>query len=348
MIFRGWLAIIVIVLAVSLYLIVGMTPPDYQSPPGLDSVKRYRTENILPAVDAMVFSDQIGHEIFDIPREDADRQAKLVGDSPKKHSMPMDGSEMQMTTMDSMDDTEMQMITMDSMDHTEMQMTTMDSMETNESSRRQAGEEEMESMDSAGNNGHSEETETTASAEHNEKTQQDNGHASEELHAGAEGMDEHSASVTANIVGDHGGGRSTGMTVLAQGTPEEVARALQNIKIDRSVTIAMKEWSYDPMSINLGIGEVVRLQIRHVGSVPHEFMLMDAIGMDVVDYRLERADWNLLEHEAIFELPIVMPGDSFELVIKADEPGMFMYMCMFPKHMQFGMMGMMMAGEIMM
>ena len=59
-------------------------------------------------------------------------------------------------------------------------------------------------------------------------------------------------------------------------------------------------------------------------------------------------DWNLLEHEAIFELPIVMPGNSFELVIKADKPGMFMYMCMVPRHMQFGMMGMMMAGESMM
>jgi len=73
---------------------------------------------------------------------------------------------------------------------------------------------------------------------------------------------------------------------------------------------------------------------------------MGELGMEAVNYRLERADWNLLEHEAIFERSIVMPREVFELVVKIHKPGMYMYM--FPKHIQFGMMGMVMAGEIMM
>jgi uncharacterized cupredoxin-like copper-binding protein len=107
----------------------------------------------------------------------------------------------------------------------------------------------------------------------------------------------------------------------------------------RTVEIEMREWGFSPPGITVATGEVVRLVVRNAGSVPHEFMLMPPQGMGAVAYRLERADWNLTEHEAIFERQIVMPGDSFEVVIKTDEPGNWMYMCMFPFHMQFGMMG---------
>lgn len=65
--------------------------------------------------------------------------------------------------------------------------------------------------------------------------------------------------------------------------------------------------------------------------------------MKAVNYRLERADWNLLEHAAPFERPIILPGDSFEVVLRVERPGTWMYMCMFPYHMQFGMMGMLMT-----
>jgi len=38
-----------------------------------------------------------------------------------------------------------------------------------------------------------------------------------------------------------------------------------------------------------------------------------------------------------------MPGDTFETVVKIEQPGMWMFICMFPYHMQMGMMGMMMT-----
>lgn len=324
MIFRSWLTFTVIVLAVSLYLVVGVTPPDYQAPPGLNSIERYRAAKLLPAADALELSDQIGHEVFDIPEEDFVRQAKLVGSSSKMQAMSMDGTEMQMMTMDSMESNEMTM---------EMNDTTMDQM----------GAIEAESMNSAVEEHHSEDGGAMPNAGHTETAEEISIQAAGEKHGEAEEMHEQTAAP-----GGHGGERNAGITVLAQGSPEEVAMALQGVKIDRTVIITMDEWTYDPMSVNVETGEVVKLLLRHEGSVPHEFMLMDSVGMEVVDYRVERADWNLLEHEAISERPIVMPGDSFELVIKVDEPGMYMYMCMFPKHMEFGMMGMMMAGESMM
>jgi len=75
------------------------------------------------------------------------------------------------------------------------------------------------------------------------------------------------------------------------------------------------------------------------GNTPHEFMLMTGSEMAAVGYRANRADWNLTEHEAIFEKPLVMTGDRFEMVVKIEKPGAWMFMCMFPYHMQLGMMG---------
>ncbi len=128
---------------------------------------------------------------------------------------------------------------------------------------------------------------------------------------------------------DHGEGQA-GLRVL-DGMMADMAK--------RTIKIEMREWGFSEPSITVATGEVVRLEVRNTGNVPHEFMLMPPQGMAAVAYRLQRADWNLTEHEAIFERQMVMPGDSFAVVIRADQPGNWMYMCMFPYHMQFGMMG---------
>jgi len=129
--------------------------------------------------------------------------------------------------------------------------------------------------------------------------------------------------------GGHGEGQA-GLRVL-DGMMADMAK--------RTIEIEMREWGFSRPSITVATGEVVRLVVRNTGNVPHEFMLMPPQGMAAVAYRLQRADWNLTEHEAIFERQMVLPGDSFEVVIQADQPGNWMYMCMFPYHMQFGMMG---------
>ena len=141
--------------------------------------------------------------------------------------------------------------------------------------------------------------------------------------------------------GHSGGGKAVGMTVLAQGSRSEVAKVFGSTKVTRTVKIEIVEWGFRPGRIEVKPGEVIRLVIRNAGRTPHEFMFMNMAGMRAVNYRLERADWNLLEHVAIAEQSIVLPGDGFEQVIRIEKPGVWMFMCMFPYHMQFGMMGIM-------
>lgn len=111
----------------------------------------------------------------------------------------------------------------------------------------------------------------------------------------------------------------------------------------RTIEIEMREWGFTPGQITVEPGEVIHFKVRNRGMVPHEFMFMPPEDMAAVNHRLERADWNLTEHEAAYERAVVLPGDSFEVVIKIQQAGTWMFMCMFPYHMQFGMMGMMMT-----
>lgn len=142
----------------------------------------------------------------------------------------------------------------------------------------------------------------------------------------------------------HGmGGEAVGISILAEGRPEDVTRATRGLAIARSIELKMGEWGFTPAHITVMPGDVIRLAVRHAGRIPHEFMLMTGPAMTALDYRLERADWNLLEHQAIFEKSILLPGDGFDVVMKVHKAGAWMYMCMFPYHMQLGLMGMIMT-----
>jgi uncharacterized cupredoxin-like copper-binding protein len=124
----------------------------------------------------------------------------------------------------------------------------------------------------------------------------------------------------------HGGG--AGLKILAEGAP-----------VDRQIVIVMTEWAYSPGSIEVKPGERILLKIRNGGQIPHEFMFMSMPAMAAISYRTQRADWNLLEHEALYENSIVLPGQEFQVAVEIEKPGAWMFMCMFPYHMQFGMMG---------
>ena len=109
----------------------------------------------------------------------------------------------------------------------------------------------------------------------------------------------------------------------------------------RTVEVEMREWGFEPAAVEVTAGEVIRFVVRNRGHLPHEFMFMPGAAMQALDYRLERADWSLTEHEAIFEQEVILPGDALAVTVRVEQPGSWMFMCMFPYHMQFGMMGMM-------
>ena len=110
---------------------------------------------------------------------------------------------------------------------------------------------------------------------------------------------------------------------------------------DREITLDMSEWKFSEMQIDVKMGERIRFTVRNTGEIPHEFMFMSPPLMQAVNYRATRADWSLLEHEALFEQALVLPGGEFSFVLQVTEPGSWMFMCMLPYHMQMGMMGQM-------
>ncbi len=115
----------------------------------------------------------------------------------------------------------------------------------------------------------------------------------------------------------------------------------EDVAFDRVIELSMTEWGYSEMQIDVKMGERIKFVVKNEGEIPHEFMFMNAPLMAAANYRGTRADWNLLEHEALFEQALILPGGDFEFVLQVQQTGAWMFMCMLPYHMQMGMMGQM-------
>jgi uncharacterized cupredoxin-like copper-binding protein len=243
MIVRSWLIIGTLIVAGAWVLMVPFSPPPFQASPG-SFADTFRAENLLPKVGDLKISEEIGHEVFEVPNTDAAQLAAALAMA-------------------------------------DMEMPGMVMSESNTPGMAMA-----------------------------ESTMPGTAMGGEEHEAGEE--DQYGIAVV-----------PAAMAAMAT----------------RTVEIEMSEWGFTPARIDVAPGEVVRFVVRNKGKIPHEFMFMPAAAMQAVRYRLERADWNLTEHEAIFEQAVVLPGDSLEATIRIVDPGAWMFMCMFPYHMQFGMMG---------
>ncbi len=112
-------------------------------------------------------------------------------------------------------------------------------------------------------------------------------------------------------------------------------------QFDREISLDMDEWKFSNMKIDVKAGERIRFTVKNKGQIPHEFMFMNTPLMSSVNYRATRADWSLIEHVALFEKALVLPGGEFTFVLKVKDPGAWRFMCMLPYHMQMGMMGQM-------
>ncbi len=311
--------------------------PPTQITPSKSLLAGFQAKGFVPAPGEVTMSKEVGHDIFEVPKEDAlhlkmamamsgmkmemkkdDDHAGEKDDDHAKEGMKMEG--MKMEGMPGMKMEGMKMEGMSGMKMEGMKMEGMSGMK-------------MEGMKMEGMSGMKMEMEKEEAA-----------HGEEAKEEAAHGEDEKEEE------GGHGGGSvAEGLTVIAQGSAAEIERELaeRGLTVDYTATIDMEEWEYSSSMIMAQTGQVIRLKVKNNGSIPHEFMLMDGPGMSAVNYRLRRADWNLLEHEALAEVPLVLPGGSFEMVVKVHKSGMWMYMCMFPYHMQMGMMGMLMTPDMM-
>lgn len=285
MIWRVWIVAAFLIVVLAWALAVPFSPPATSL--SATAIERYREQGLVPQAGQVRISEEVGHEVFEVPATDAEHL---------KAALAAAGAEQEMAGMN----------------HGTIQSVAQPPrIEAGDAHTRGEPVEAHQEKPAA---------ETRPHPEEQVKTGQPHGEAGHGL-----------------------GGEAVGISILAEGRPEDVTRATHGLTVTRSIELKMGEWGFTPAHITVVPGDVIRLAVRHAGNIPHEFMLMTGPAMSALDYRLERADWNLLEHEAIFEKPILLPGDSFDVVMKVHKPGAWMYMCMFPYHMQLGLMGMIMT-----
>ncbi len=144
---------------------------------------------------------------------------------------------------------------------------------------------------------------------------------------------------------DMGSGAGQGEGMAMDGGEQMAAEGglmfMEDGEYDREIRLDMSEWKFSDMNIKVKKGERIKFTIRNTGEIPHEFMFMTMPAMSAITYRAIRADWSLLEHEALYEQSLVMPDAEFSMVVEIQEAGVWMFMCMLPYHMQMGMMGQM-------
>jgi len=321
MVIRAWLLVGTFIIGVAWYLTVLAPPPAFQAT-AASPIDSYRQAGLMPQVGSFKLSTAIGHEVFDLPAADAEQLEEASSQMASMPRMNMggdakSGSPMQMQMGDAKPAMQMQMD--DAKPGSSMQMQGMKMEEPDADHGEKPGSmtgmamarpDEKQAMQMPGMNMAGAEPE----ADHAEEAEA--GHGGEEQ----------------EVAGVHSGGSGIALVAAGSGTP-----------IDRTIEIKMAEWGYTPGNVMVKPGEVIRFVVTNAGTIPHEFMIMSGPAMGAVNYRIQRADWNMTEHEAIYENPLVMPGDTFETVVKIEQPGMWMFICMFPYHMQMGMMGMMMT-----
>ncbi len=168
----------------------------------------------------------------------------------------------------------------------------------------------------------------------------DNGGGMNMAGADSGSMDNGDAKTGMNMNADNGGGMNMeGNGLMPMG--EAGLAFAEDGAFDREITLTMEEWKFSKMMIDVKPGERIKFTVKNGGQIPHEFMFMSPPLMNAVTYRATRADWNLFEHEALFERALVLPGGEFTFVMQVQKPGSWMFMCMLPYHMQMGMMGQM-------
>ena len=291
MVVRVWIIAGAAFIVVAWLLTVPISPRPFQGS-ATSHLEAYRAEGLMPK-SALKMSRSIGHEVFEVPSEDAE-QAQMTG-----MSMPSGGDHAGMPGMTSPQP--------DHGGHGDMP-----GMQTPTESEPAHGP--MPGMTAPQEN----------QERHGAMPEMQMPMEPDQAHGQIPGM-------AGPVPGHEEHGAGAGLVVLTAHGPH-AAHA-------REVHVQMREWGFAPARVEVKPGEVVRLVVRNAGNNPHEFMLMSHAAMAAVNYRLQRADWNLLEHEALYEREIVMPGDAIEVTLRVEQPGAWMFMCMFPYHMQFGMMG---------
>jgi uncharacterized cupredoxin-like copper-binding protein len=268
---------------------------------------KFEADGVMPSANNVEDNEEVDHSIFEIPAEDEEQMKAAMASMSGMHmpGMKMDGMKMDGMKMPTMDMPGMKMPAMHDMKMDGMKMPTMDmpGMKMPAMHDMKMDGMKMPAMDMPG---------MKMPAMHDMKM--------DGMKMPTMKMDKH---------GSEGGhsGESEGLKISDKGS------------FDREINLTMSEFKFSDMNIDVKTGERIRFTVKNDGQIPHEFMFMTMSEMSAVNYRIERADWSLLEHKALFEKALTLPGGEFSFVVHITKPGSWMFMCMLPYHMQMGMMG---------
>jgi len=317
------------------YLATYGVGPEAQLPPEITQLAMFEEEGLVPNANDLEENPELEHGVFEVPEED---EAQLAIAMEEFSDMDMGG--MDMSSGAEMSDTEMG----------EMNMGTTET--AMDSTMDMSGEESTEmNMDET----------ATAATDMDMDGDGVMDMSSGDMPEGAtNAMDMAGSDDTAmNMDMDGDGTMDMSSSDMAEGATNAMDMAgsgdadmdmemgegglliSEDGQFDREIKLTMTEWGYSEMEIDVKMGERIKFTIDNGGQIPHEFMFMNMPLMGAVEYRLTRADWSLLEHEALFEEALVLPGGEFTFTVQIMQPGSWMFMCMLPYHMQMGMMGQM-------
>lgn len=326
------------------YLATYGVGPEAQLPPEVSQLVMFEEEGLVPNANDLEENPELEHGVFEVPAEDA---AELAISTEAFAQMDMGGMDMSSTT--EMSDTEMGEMNMGTSETT----MNVDSNSTMDMSGE--GSTDMNMTDTATAAMDMSTTEMATTATEMATTAMDmagSGDAAMNMDMDGDGvmdMASNDMTETAATAMDMSGSDSSTMdmadtgSAMEEGMGESAGGLLisDSASFDREFTLTMEEWGYSDMQIDVKMGERIRFTVKNGGQIPHEFMFMNMPLMGAVEYRLARADWSLLEHEALFEEALVLPGGEFTFTVQITQQGSWMFMCMLPYHMQMGMMGQM-------
>jgi len=363
MILRFYLVVGLILLGGTGYFIVVQTPPTVQAAPVVGDVSRLREEGLLPE-GTMFENEEIEHDIFGVPPEDEamieaamenmdmggmdmgsmDMGSNATMDMAEGDTMDMgEGGQMDMAEgavldMDMDGDGVMDMSSAQMGANATMDMAEVDTMDMGEGGQMDMAEGAVLDMDMDGDgvmDMSSAQMGANTTMDMAEGDTMDMGQDGQMDMADGDGMD------MAEGEEDHAEDSEAAEEEAARLMAGQMAGLLitDDGDFDREIQLSMSEWTFSDLELDAQPGEKIRFTLRNDGSILHEFMFMGMAQMQGVNYRAKRADWNLLEHEALFEQSLLLPGEEITFVAQVLRPGAWMFMCMLPYHMQMGMMG---------
>jgi len=318
MIMRFYLIAGVLLLGTTSYFTVVQQEPDYQAAPLTSEITKLQESGLLPA-GPFEENDELEHDVFEVPPMD---EVKLEQAESNMDMAGMDMSQSDGTTMDMAGGDTMAMD-----DGTTMPMADMAPAEADTMAMADGTTMPMADMAPA-------EADTMAMAD---------GATMAPADSGTMTMADGSTMPMADAAPADGGTMPMSeMDVAVECTGERGLGFCEDGQaFDREVELVMSEWTFSNLDVAVQAGERIRFTVRNDGTILHEFMFMAMEQMQAVNYRARRADWNLLEHEALFEQSLLLPGESVSFVVEVKNSGNWMFMCMIPYHMQMGMMGQM-------